>query len=86
MVLVLDLAEGSARVTEELWPDTGARRLMVWGRFDQFIAGIIPAKELRAESELQARYRHGAATEDEQKEYVELVLKRLLPNGGTGGI
>lgn len=48
VVLVLDFAEGQARVSEELWPDTDARRLMVWGRFDHLVVAAIPAKELRA--------------------------------------
>jgi hypothetical protein len=48
VVLVLDLADGQARVTEETWPDAGARRLMVWGKFDHLIVATIPAKDLRA--------------------------------------
>jgi hypothetical protein len=49
-VLVLEVEPGAnARVSEQLWSDSHARRLMVWGRFDGRLAGIFPAKELRAE-------------------------------------
>jgi hypothetical protein len=47
VVLVLDIAEVDARVTEETWPDAGAKRLMVWGKFDHLIVATIPAKDLR---------------------------------------
>jgi hypothetical protein len=47
VVLVLDVAERDARVTEETWPDAGAKRLMVWGKFDHLIVATIPAKDLR---------------------------------------
>lgn len=50
-VLVVDIPDGATRprVSEELWLGMRARRLMVWGRFDDFILAEIPAKELRAE-------------------------------------
>lgn len=48
-VLVLEVPPSAeSRVSEELWLDDRARRLMVWGRFDSFIVRILPAKELRA--------------------------------------
>jgi len=37
------------KVTEELWFDTRAKRLMVWGRFEEYIVASIPAKDLRKE-------------------------------------
>lgn len=48
-VLVLDIPDDKAhvRVSKELWLDKRAERWMVWGRFDDHIIGIIPAKELR---------------------------------------
>ena|SRR5205809_686868 len=48
-VLVLDIPDDKAEVCvrEELWLNDKAKRLMVWGRFDNYIVGIIPAKELR---------------------------------------
>ncbi len=49
VLLVVDVPERNARVTEELWLDGGARRFMIWGAFDAFIVATIPAKELRAE-------------------------------------
>jgi hypothetical protein len=47
--LVLDIPDDKAhvRVSKELWLDKRAERWMVWGRFDDHIVGIIPAKELR---------------------------------------
>jgi hypothetical protein len=48
--LVLDIPEEMAevRVRKQFWLDDKAERLMVWGRFDDYIAAILPAKELRA--------------------------------------
>ncbi len=50
VLLVLDVSEADdVRVSEELWPQDGPRRLMVWGKFDRFLVAEIPAKELRAQ-------------------------------------
>ena len=39
----------SPRVIEELWLGTGsAKRYMVWGKFDEFMIAVMPAKDLRA--------------------------------------
>jgi hypothetical protein len=48
-VLVLDIPDDktNVRVSRELWLNEKAERLMVWGKFDDCIVGIIPAKELR---------------------------------------
>lgn len=48
-LLVLDVPDGAARVSEELWIGPKAKRLMFWGRFDDFIIAELPAKELRTE-------------------------------------
>lgn len=48
MVLVLDVPDGAAGVSEELWIGPTAKRLVFWGRFDGFIIAELPAKELRA--------------------------------------
>ena len=48
VVLVLDVPAG-AKVSEEDWPSKRARRMMVWGRFDQYIVTGFEAKELRAQ-------------------------------------
>jgi len=37
------------RVSEELWLEPKAKRLMAWGVFDKYIRAIFPAKELRKE-------------------------------------
>lgn len=51
VLLVLDIPDDvdplTLRVTEELWPDSRTRRLMVWGSFDDYLASVIPAKEAR---------------------------------------
>jgi hypothetical protein len=50
VLLVLEVPPSAeSRVSEELWLDDAARRLMVWGRFDSFIVRVVPAKELRAQ-------------------------------------
>jgi len=48
-VMVLDIPDDKAemRVSKELWLNAAAERLMVWGKFDDYIVGVIPAKELR---------------------------------------
>jgi hypothetical protein len=56
-VLVVDIDPGehlaSARLTQEFWFVRDAKRFMLWGRFDQFITAIIPAKDLRTELRLR---------------------------------
>jgi hypothetical protein len=48
-VLVLDVPDEVAEVRfrKQLWLNDKAERLMLWGRFDDYIVGILPAKELR---------------------------------------
>lgn len=48
VVLVVDVPDDHAKVSEELWLGAFARRFMFWGRFDEFISSVLPAKELRA--------------------------------------
>ena len=73
VVLVLDVpAEGMGmRVTEELWLRVPAKRFMVWGKFDSFIVGVLPAKDLRA----VIRRKGVAATEEG---YKAALLKREI--------
>jgi hypothetical protein len=75
VVLILDVPTGTLdthKVTEELWPEMrGARRFMAWGKFDEFITAILPAKELRA----LIRMKGVAASSDE---YKALLLKRKI--------
>jgi len=49
VVLVLDVPATGAKVSEEFWPGTQARRFMYWGRFDKHIVFVFEAKELRAQ-------------------------------------
>ena len=46
---MLDVSDEVAgvRVRKQLWLNDKAERLMIWGRFDDYIVGILPAKELR---------------------------------------
>jgi hypothetical protein len=49
VLLVADVPDdGSCRVSEELWANKTAKRMMIWGRFDHHIVAAIPAKELRS--------------------------------------
>lgn len=61
VVLVVDIPEGAARVSEELWLGPKAKRLALWGPFDKYITAQLPAKELRVEMR-----RKGIVTLDEQ--------------------
>ena len=73
MFWILDLPDdaGPPRVTEEVWPGRKAKRLMVWGTFDTYVAGLIQAKELRVE----VRRRGMAALGDEGR---SRVLRRRI--------
>jgi hypothetical protein len=57
VVLVVDIDPdepiASAEVTQEYWLIRDAKRFMLWGRFDQFITAVIPAKDLRAQIRLR---------------------------------
>jgi hypothetical protein len=79
VVLVLEVPAGAPlRISEELWVGPRARRLMVWGRFDQLVARIVPAKELRAQVRRKGVVGQGDA-------YKSSVLARyidLLPRDG----
>jgi hypothetical protein len=66
VVLVLDVPDGAARVSEELWIGPKAKRLMFWGQFDAFITAELPAKELRA----QVRRKGTVNLSDEDKSFV----------------
>ncbi|MDQ3265895.1 MAG: hypothetical protein M3Y59_19945 [Myxococcota bacterium] len=48
VVLVVDVPAEHTKISEELWLGAAARRFMLWGCFDQFIASVLPARELRA--------------------------------------
>jgi hypothetical protein len=77
VVLVVDIPEqdarGRLRVTQETWSlrGEGPKRMMLWGRFDDFIVAEIPAKELRR----QVRAKGVVAAKDE---YKALVLERAI--------
>jgi hypothetical protein len=75
VILVLDVPDGAARVSEELWIGPKAKRLMFWGRFDDFITAELPAKELRA----QVRRKGIVNLSDEDKSFVlgKYIRERL---------
>lgn len=57
VVLVVDIDPAdqqlAAKLTQELWLVAGARRFMLWGRFDECLTAVIPAKDLRAQLRLR---------------------------------
>jgi len=67
VVLVIDIdpdeLHPAASLTQELWLVPEAKRFMFWGRFDQFLAAVIPAKDLRT----QLRLRGVRSASDEDK-------------------
>jgi hypothetical protein len=75
VVLVLDVPAAtldSLKFTEELWSEMrGAKRFMAWGKFDEFITAILPAKELRS----LIRMKGVASSGDE---YKDALLKRKI--------
>ena len=76
VVLVLDVPSGTFKVTEELWLGArGAKRVMAWGRFDEFLTAVLPAKDLRS----LIRVKGVAGQSDE---YKAMVLGRSA-NGST---
>lgn len=80
VVLVLEVGEGELRVSEETWPDADARRLMVWGRFDDFIVATIPARDLRA----HVRRKGVVTSSDSHKAFVlERAIREWLAAAGA---
>jgi hypothetical protein len=67
VVLVVDIDPDqhlpAAKLTQEFWFVPDAKRFMLWGRFDQFLTAIIPAKDLRA----QLRLRGARSASDDTK-------------------
>ena len=57
VVLVVDLDPDehlpAVKLTQELWLVPEAKRFMLWGRFDQFLSAVIPAKDLRTHLRLR---------------------------------
>lgn len=49
VLLVVEVNDGTARVSEEFWLNRGARRFMIWTSFADLVITEIPAKELRAQ-------------------------------------
>lgn len=70
VVLVIDIdpdeLRPAASLTQELWFVRDAKRFMFWGRFDPFLAAIIPAKDLRT----RLRFRGFRNSSDEDKAVV----------------
>ena len=57
VVLVVDIdpdeLRPAAHLTQELWLVRDAKRFMLWGGFDEFLAAVLPAKDLRAQLRLR---------------------------------
>jgi len=81
-VLIVDIPGDAAttKIIEGLWPGKSARRLILCGRFDDFVAEL-SAKELRAE----VRRKGVAAQSPEYKSAVlrQAIAERLLPGSGA---
>lgn len=71
VVLVLDVPPDTLEITEELWLGMPPKRFMAWGKFDEFITAILPAKDLRAVIRVK-----GLARADD--EFKALVLERAI--------
>ena len=78
VLLVVDVADATARVSEELWLYRGARRFMIWTSFADLVIAEIPAKELRAE----IRRRGIVTVPDEEK---AMILSAYIERRTTGG-
>ncbi len=76
VLLVVDVPrDQQRRVFEALWLGNHAKRLEIWGRFDELLVANIPAKELRAE----VRQKGMSKLSDQDKGvHLEWVIKRRL--------
>jgi hypothetical protein len=58
VVLVVDIDHDkhfpAAKLTQEFWFVPEAKRFMLWGRFNQFLTAVIPAKDLRTHLRLRS--------------------------------
>lgn len=81
VLLVADVPpDATIPVTEELWLNTAAKRFMIWGPFDEYIAAVVPAKELRAEVSRKRRL----STADKSI-ILKHVIERRLASSTAGG-
>src|SRR5689334_1225882 len=59
VILVADLDEDEAttphRICAASWPEREAQRFILWGRFDDLITAVFPAKDLRTRLRLEGR-------------------------------
>ena len=82
LVVDVDVDDGAASVTEELWLNQGAKRFMFWGSsFKDLVIAQIPAKELRA----QVRRRGIVTASPPEKAMVlrRYIADRLWASGAT---
>jgi hypothetical protein len=77
VLLVVDVADGAAEVTEELWLRERAKRFNFWGSFASFVVHEIPAKSLR--SELR-RKGIGSLPDVDKREVLRRFIDRLPPS------
>ena len=59
VLLVADLDDEEAtrphRICAASWPEREAKRFVLWGRFDDFLSAVFPAKDLRARLRREGR-------------------------------
>jgi hypothetical protein len=80
VLLVVDVNDGTARVSEEFWLNRGARRFMIWTSFADLVIAEMPAKELRA----QIRRRGIVTASHEDKAMIlGTYIERRIKDVGT---
>jgi hypothetical protein len=79
VLLVVDVTDGAARVSQEFWLNDGARRFMIWTAFADLVVAEIPAKELRA----QVRRRGIVTASDGRKAMIlRAYIERRIEGAG----
>lgn len=82
VLLVVDVpAEGGPKVTEELWMVKGPKRLMVWGRYADFVTAEITGKSLRTYIKSA---RLSTASHDSKGRSLVSYIDRLLQDHDDG--
>jgi hypothetical protein len=82
VLLVVDVADGAAEISEELWLHEAAKRFNFWGSFASFVVKEIPAKSLRTELR---RKGIGTLPDVDKREVLRRFIERWAVGGGTVG-
>lgn len=80
VVLVVDAGGANGlRISEQQWLGQRAKRLIVWGRFDDHLVGAFPATLLRAR--VRCRGIRGASDEYKAEVLERFISESLQPGG-----